>query len=531
MEIDLVRAARQLKIPTLCICRGIQIANIAFGGTLITDIADRLQERATIRHIVRDAEGGTERRLIDEHVITIEPDSTLAGIVGTTRLVTGTRHHQAVDRCADDLRIVARTADGIVEALEARFESPFWLAVQWHPESTRTTDDASRKIFTRFVDAARHDAVRPVTMVLPPAEDDVKGDDRAIGTPRRVSLTKIRRIQREQKRQWDVEHMLPLRSLILATVPSTSLRLYGRWWQLERWLKDLLHLELHCKFGSRWKDKLAASLTRQSRDAITNKYMPSADDTDPLSFASLDELRRLIAENWDLVSYSLLPQVRWEGAIDTLAPVRNRLGHMRRLHASDIARVENVLHDLESGACHCLETYQRDEWPDESESSIVARAWGRNQPTKRGTIEHAYSNYETTMRLGRMRRPWADSAAIAGPGILWTVEWHTGKRIPDPSRVWEAVSGSPALPHLVHLSIYYERSYRAVITTESDAEAASLVDDIFTAIIHAQTPGVRMEDTQDFRDHYRDLDYRVRVDDLFARASDIYHGSIFGLKS
>jgi putative glutamine amidotransferase len=75
--------------------------------------------------------------------------------VGRTELVTGARHHQSVDRCADDLRVVARTGDGIVEAAEARFASPFWLAVQWHPESTRALDDgASRAVFEGFVAAA-----------------------------------------------------------------------------------------------------------------------------------------------------------------------------------------------------------------------------------------------------------------------------------------------------------------------------------------------------------------------------------------
>jgi putative glutamine amidotransferase len=79
----------------------------------------------------------------------------LAHVVRTHTLTTGARHHQGVERCADDLRIVGRTADGVVEALEATFDSPFWLAVQWHPESTRDSDDgASRRIFTAFVLAA-----------------------------------------------------------------------------------------------------------------------------------------------------------------------------------------------------------------------------------------------------------------------------------------------------------------------------------------------------------------------------------------
>jgi putative glutamine amidotransferase len=154
-EIDVLRAARERGLPVLCICRGLQIANVAFGGTLIADVPHHLGPAATLSHDVGEPNQHDGWRIVREHVIDIEPESALARIAGTTRLATNAAHHQAVDRCAGDLRIVARTPDGIVEALEARFDAPFWLAVQWHPESTYATDDASRAIFTTFVDAAR----------------------------------------------------------------------------------------------------------------------------------------------------------------------------------------------------------------------------------------------------------------------------------------------------------------------------------------------------------------------------------------
>ena len=156
LEIALVRSARERRLPVLCICRGIQVANVAFGGSLIVDIPTTLGERpGAIRHVVRPAGGRSERGLIGGHVVQLEADSALARIVGTTSLTTGARHHQAVDRCSEDLRVVGRTADGIIEAAEARFDAPFWLAVQWHPESTRELDDgASRALFRAFVEAA-----------------------------------------------------------------------------------------------------------------------------------------------------------------------------------------------------------------------------------------------------------------------------------------------------------------------------------------------------------------------------------------
>jgi putative glutamine amidotransferase len=155
-EIALLREARERAVPTLCICRGLQVANVAFGGTLIADIPSALGANGTIPHAVRGASGKTERGLIEGHVVSIEPATLLERIVGTTTLLTGSRHHQAADRCPRDLQVVARTGDGIIEGLEARFPSPFWLAVQWHPESTRELDHgASDAIFRAFVDAAR----------------------------------------------------------------------------------------------------------------------------------------------------------------------------------------------------------------------------------------------------------------------------------------------------------------------------------------------------------------------------------------
>jgi putative glutamine amidotransferase len=154
-ELDVLRAARERGLPVLCICRGLQIANVAFGGTLIADIPNRLGGAATLPHDVGLPDQHDGWRVVPEHVVDIDPDSLLARVTGTTRLATNAAHHQAVDRCAGDLRVVARTSDGIVEALEPNFGAPFWLAVQWHPESTYATDAASRAIFTAFVGAAR----------------------------------------------------------------------------------------------------------------------------------------------------------------------------------------------------------------------------------------------------------------------------------------------------------------------------------------------------------------------------------------
>jgi putative glutamine amidotransferase len=153
-EIALARHARERGMPTLCICRGLQLANVAFGGTLCTDIEAEYGRPTAELHRV-EIDGKSVRGIIPGHDVEIEPGSRLAAIVGSSPLATGSRHHQSVARVAPELRVVAATHDGIVEAAEARFPSPFWLAVQWHPESTLMLDaGASRAIFAAFVEVA-----------------------------------------------------------------------------------------------------------------------------------------------------------------------------------------------------------------------------------------------------------------------------------------------------------------------------------------------------------------------------------------
>jgi putative glutamine amidotransferase len=146
-ERALVVAARERDVPLLAICRGMQIANVAFGGTLIQHVPDVAGEA-----IVHQIDG--VRGLIASHVVEIEADAQIARVLGTTRLATSARHHQAVDAVAPDLRAVASTPDGIIEALEARWPARYWLAVQWHPESTFDDGGPSAALFRSLVDAA-----------------------------------------------------------------------------------------------------------------------------------------------------------------------------------------------------------------------------------------------------------------------------------------------------------------------------------------------------------------------------------------
>jgi gamma-glutamyl-gamma-aminobutyrate hydrolase PuuD len=159
-EVALLREARERGLPTLCICRGLQAANVAFGGTLIEDLQTELAERYALHHRQTREDGLERSDYAPEHVVSVEPASALARLLGTTRFVTNSMHHQAVREAAPDLRVVARTPDGVVEALDAGFPHPFFFAVQWHPEEL-AGDPVSVALFEGLIRAATDGALSP----------------------------------------------------------------------------------------------------------------------------------------------------------------------------------------------------------------------------------------------------------------------------------------------------------------------------------------------------------------------------------
>jgi putative glutamine amidotransferase len=151
-EAALVRAAYERRLPTLAICRGVQIANVAFGGSLHQHVPDIFG--AAIAHQPQ-VDGATYRGIIAAHRVAVDAVSRFAQVTGTS-FATGSRHHQSLDRIAEPFRVVGRTPDGVVEALESVDAERFWFGVQWHPESTLALDDGeSRKLFAALVSAAR----------------------------------------------------------------------------------------------------------------------------------------------------------------------------------------------------------------------------------------------------------------------------------------------------------------------------------------------------------------------------------------
>jgi putative glutamine amidotransferase len=127
-ELSLVNLAVEREIPFLCICRGIQVLNVALGGTLIQDIPDQYSQE--IQH--RQQHSGISASE-PSHAVAVREGSLLDETYGSSELSTNSFHHQSVKDAAPQLEIDARSADGVIEAVSLPGH-PFALGVQWHPE-------------------------------------------------------------------------------------------------------------------------------------------------------------------------------------------------------------------------------------------------------------------------------------------------------------------------------------------------------------------------------------------------------------
>jgi putative glutamine amidotransferase len=152
-EIGLVQAARTRQLPVFAICRGIQILNVAYGGTLVQDIPSQIS--GALEHIL---EVPPHQAYDYAHEIWIEKESALARLMSdrlsdADTCEVNSRHHQAVKKLAPGFQVSATAPDGIIEAIEDP-TVPFCLGVQWHPENYWRTGEF-RALFEGFLEATK----------------------------------------------------------------------------------------------------------------------------------------------------------------------------------------------------------------------------------------------------------------------------------------------------------------------------------------------------------------------------------------
>jgi putative glutamine amidotransferase len=142
-ELALIAGAQQRSVPTLAICRGIQVLNVALGGSLIQDIPS--QCTTALPHTFTDG------RATRVHEVSVDPSSRLAAILDATSLTVNSVHHQAIGRTAEGLRVTARAPDGIIEGAEWGGNDWWAVGVQWHPEELIGTPESwDRSLFGAF---------------------------------------------------------------------------------------------------------------------------------------------------------------------------------------------------------------------------------------------------------------------------------------------------------------------------------------------------------------------------------------------
>lgn len=160
-DLTLAKTARDRGIPTLGICLGLQMMNIAAGGSLIQDINSAMKT---------DIDHASEPSDRHRHGVTLESGTKLANILGQRELDVNSSHHQAIRTPGNGLRVTAHAPDGIIEGLEDP-SHPFYVGVQWHPEDMKGEKSAST-LFGAFIDAARKFAQqkeKTATELLPAA--------------------------------------------------------------------------------------------------------------------------------------------------------------------------------------------------------------------------------------------------------------------------------------------------------------------------------------------------------------------------
>ncbi len=147
LEIEVVERALHDGVPILAVCRGIQVLNVALGGSLHQDIASDVP--GALSHAQE------EPRDQPTHGVSVRGETLTAKVLGALDLSVNSMHHQAIKRLGRGLAEVGWAPDGVIEAVEMPATATVVLGVQWHPEELVGRDPAARRLFSTLVDAAR----------------------------------------------------------------------------------------------------------------------------------------------------------------------------------------------------------------------------------------------------------------------------------------------------------------------------------------------------------------------------------------
>lgn len=295
--------------------------------------------------------------------------------------------------------------------------------------------------------------------------------------------------------------------------------LYGRWWQLETWLRSLIYVELKAALGGKWVEVLEKpSQSRQLKDD-SFRYMATPDAQNRLAYTDASVLFKIMEEHWDLFEISLLSKNVWAGRVEELLAIRNRIGHCRRPHADDLARLEQTLRDLNGGAFIATSAFNRQFYVEENWTDAVVDGWVRMHHKDAGRlVKHADLQYQTSFRLYYSHRPWAKSfigqETISGvPGYIWHADWYfRGGRPFELRGFWRNIEAY----HDVILMLCADSPYSIEVSFSAMDDPKTIADAIgkcFDAAIRNIGYARAGDDFQwqQWQERYAELDPRVQI--------------------
>lgn len=333
-------------------------------------------------------------------------------------------------------------------------------------------------------------------------------------------------MEREDDAWLDSESEIALRSTVPGVISAKSVALYARWWQFEAWLRELIYVEFRSAFGVQWTTHVAPGY-RQSQDASQLRHMTSPDIDNPLAYLDSKKLLDLIATHWPQFQESLIDLAAWNGRQDELQKIRHRVMHLRKPHADDLSRLEQMLRDLERGAFIALSAYNRRYTPTKADcSDPVTEAWIRGNHPRAGLLQHAEYQYEANMVFEVSKRPWLTSMPDdldRAAGVLWHFGIMFRNRTIDPRRLWLEVEDPDFRNLLVHLSFY--DPYHVEFTFAAADDAHDIVNAIRYSFEASLACSRRVHEVADIdydqtSRYAGGLDYRVMARSAWTAVND-----------
>ena len=311
-----------------------------------------------------------------------------------------------------------------------------------------------------------------------------------------------------------------LRSATTNGVPAEALPVYARWWQIETWLRTLVRIELCAAKGSDWAGKEAKkALERELRD----DYMASPDSEDYLSQLTTGELLHIIDDSYELFEPSLFRnREKWQPRAREANAIRRRVAHCRRPHSDDLARLEQLLRDLEPGARRAVNAYNDTRAPDENLNDQVVRDWIKlERSDAKRLVPHGWDNKGIGFRLEYSIRPWArwprSGARISGrAGAIWYMSVSLRERYLPIEEYWMDDYVQRVADQVIHILSFDPYQLRVTIPAKNPAAKVSdAIRWLFEAVFSASLSG--RADRKTFEAHRRwaaRLDPRVLVDHM-----------------